>query len=230
MQDDSMQRGIFISFEGSEGCGKSTQIARLETRLRESAGLEVLRTREPGGTFIGEHIRELLQHTAGAENMTSETELLLFAASRAQLVREIIRPRLEAGDWVIADRFLDSTTVYQGAGRGLDADSVEAINRFAIGDWLPDLTFLLDLDAETGHRRAVTADGGHQPDRIEAQPIAFFEKVRAGYLELAGRNPERIVVIDASGSIDAIAAEIWKHCRDRFPEAIPAGSESTSPS
>jgi dTMP kinase len=210
-----MERGIFISFEGSEGCGKSTQIDFLTEMLR-SQGREVLVTREPGGTYVGEKIRELLQFTPEAEGMTDETELLLFAASRAQLVREVIRPALEKGICVIADRFLDSTTVYQGVGRGLKTESVEAVNRFAVGDTLPDWTILLDLDAATGHRRALEASG-EQVDRIEDQPLAFFEAVRKGYLDLASRHPGRIQSIDASRSIGEIAGEIREACLSRFP-------------
>ncbi|MCP5541408.1 MAG: dTMP kinase [Akkermansiaceae bacterium] len=208
------QRGQFISFEGSEGCGKSTQIARLERRLAES-GRPPRRTREPGGTFIGEQVRHLLQHTEEAENMTAETELLLFAASRAQLVRETIAPALAAGTWVIADRFLDSTTVYQGAGRGLDREALAAINAFAVGEWMPDVTFLLDMDAAAAHERALASAGGH-PDRMEKLPLVFFERVRQGYLDLAREFPDRIVTIDATGGIDEIAATIWTVCRERF--------------
>ncbi len=211
-----MKRGVFISFEGSEGCGKSTQIARLERRLGD-VGIEVLRTREPGGTAAGEVIRDLLQHAPEGEHLVSEAELLLFAASRAQLVREKIAPALERGAWVIADRFLDSTTVYQGTGRGLAAAAVDAINRFAVGKWLPDTTFLLDMDAAEGHARAVRSRGD-QPDRMEDQPLAFFESVRRGYLKLAEENPERIVVVDAADEIERIEQRIWQVCRQRFDE------------
>ena len=210
-----MQRGKFISFEGSEGCGKSTQIKRLVNEL-ESDGQEVLLTREPGGTSVGEHIRDLLQHTPEAKDMTDESELLLFAASRAQLVRQVIRPALEEGKWIIADRFLDSTTVYQGIGRGLGVETVRAINQFAVGETMPDLTLLLDMDAADGHARALAARKDDQPDRIEDQPLEFFETVRTGYLELARTETERIVVIDARKSIDAVAESIWRVCQDRL--------------
>ena len=208
------ERGIFITFEGSEGCGKSTQIARLEDRLRDR-GIEILRTREPGGTTVGEHVRRLLQHTPEVENMTPVAELFLFAASRAQLVREKIEPALESGKWVIADRFFDSTTVYQGIGRGLGVKEVTAINSFAVGEIVPEVTFLLDMDAAEGHRRAVENAGGG-PDRMEDQPMEFFESVRNGYLELAEREPERIAVIDASRSIDEVAEAIWSECEARL--------------
>ena len=210
-----MQRGKFISFEGSEGCGKSTQIKRLVTAI-EATGRKVLLTREPGGTIIGEKIREILQFTPEASSMTDEAELLLFAASRAQLVREVIAPALHAGKWVIADRFLDSTTVYQGVARGLNIESVKAVNSFAIEGMVPDLTLLLDMDAATGHRRAVACRQGGETDRIEDQPLDFFEAVRAGYLSLAETEKDRISVIDAEQTIEQVAAQIWQECSNRF--------------
>lgn len=213
----SLQRGKFISFEGSEGCGKSTQIRRFVDWLREG-GREVLVTREPGGTAVGEKIRHLLQHDTEAGAMTAECELLLFTASRAQLVREVILPALDRGTWVVADRFLDSTTVYQGVARGLDRESVRRVNTFAVGAALPDLTFLLDLDSATGHARATAASGG-QHDRMEAEPPAFFESVRRGYLELAAAEPDRIAVIDASRGIDEVFASLLSAFNARF--AVP---------
>lgn len=206
MHSTSMQRGKFFTFEGSEGCGKSTQIQRFVSML-ETAGIEVLQTREPGGTPAGEKIRQLLQFDADADDLTDESELLLFAASRAQLVRKMIEPALEAGKWVVADRFFDSTTVYQGVGRGLDLGAVKEINAFAVGGTVPDLTFLLDLDVEIGHSRAVAASGEAE-DRMESNPLEFFESVRQGYLRLAEEDPGRIVVIDASASIDEVTEEI----------------------
>jgi len=199
--------GILISFEGSEGCGKSTQIQLLRTAL-EANGKQVVLMREPGGTAIGESIRHLLQHAPEGSAMTDEAELLLFAASRAQLVRERVRPLLATGAVVLLDRFLDSTTVYQGLARGLDLASVTAINAFAVGDTLPDLTFLLDMDASTAHQRI--ADSGRDLDRIESQPLAFFEKVRAGYLSLAALHPQRIQVLDATAPPSAIHHLIWE--------------------
>lgn len=209
-----MQRGKFITFEGSEGCGKSTQIERFVEML-QGRGFSVLQTREPGGTPVGEKIRHLLQFDPEAEDLSAESELLLFAASRAQLVRRVIEPALDAGTWVVADRFFDSTTIYQGVGRGLDLDSVKEINAFAVGACLPDLTFLLDLDVEVGHQRAVAASG-EDLDRMEDQPMAFFETVRLGYLELAREAPERIAVIDASASIDEVTAEMEKEFEARL--------------
>lgn len=205
--------GILISFEGSEGCGKSTQIRLLRARL-ERAGRRVELMREPGGTAIGEAIRHLLQHAPEGAGMSAETELLLFAASRAQLVREKIRPLLEAGAVVLLDRFLDSTTVYQGAARGLPAASVAAINAFAVGGTLPALTFLLDMEAAVAHQRI--AQAGRELDRIESQPLAFFEKVRQGYLELAAAEPERVQVLDATDTPEAIHERLWHILTDRF--------------
>jgi len=214
----TMQKGRFISFEGSEGCGKSTQI-RLLADLLTRGGQQVLLTREPGGTAVGERIRDLLQYTPEATAMTSEAELLLFAASRAQLVREIIAPALQQGQWVVADRFLDSTTVYQGLGRGLNPDAVHAINHFAVGDMKPDLTFLLDMDAAAGHERAKAASQTERKsDRMENQPLDFFERVRQGYLDLAATETERVVVIDASGSIEEVHTEVKSALIKRYDE------------
>lgn len=203
---------MLITFEGSEGCGKSTQIARLRARL-EAAGCEVIMMREPGGTVVGEKIRDLLQHTKEAANMTPESELLLFAASRAQLVREKIRPALERGAMVILDRFLDSTTVYQGIARGLPMESVMAINRFAVGHTVPDLTLVLDMDARKAWERIHAT--GRELDRMESQPLEFFEKVRQGYLHLAVEQPDRMVVLNAAQTPEEIEAQIWKLVEDR---------------
>jgi dTMP kinase len=214
-----MARGVFISFEGSEACGKSTQIQRLAGRLRDH-GHPVLLTREPGGTEIGEQLRHLLQFSKAGHTMAAETELLLFTASRAQLVREVIRPALDTGTIVLADRFLDSTTVYQGVARKLDPAHVAAINGFAVGDTLPDLTFILDLDTATARERLL----GRflptlAPDRMESQPVAFFEAVRAGYLNLARDHPQRLRLLDAAAPIDALAEIIWTHLTPLLPTA-----------
>ena len=202
-----MSAGFLLSFEGSEGCGKSTQIALLRTRL-EAAGRSVVVLREPGGTELGESIRHLLQHAKEGADMTPETELLLFAASRAQLVREKICPLLEAGTFVILDRFLDSTTVYQGIARGLPLESVRAINHFAIGGTLPNLTLVLDMDSATAWQRI--QQSGRDLDRMESQPQSFFEKVRQGYLDVAQAEPARVKIIDASASPEAVHENIWK--------------------
>jgi len=202
------QTGFFISFEGSEGCGKSTQIRLLLDDLRQ-AGQDPVLVREPGGTPIGEHIRHLLQHAPEGDAMTPEAELLLFAASRAQLVRETILPALAAGRVVISDRFLDSTTVYQGVARKISSEHVSVINRFAAGPRLPDVTFLLDIDPQAGFerlRRRVQPES--QRDRMEEEPLAFYEAVRAGYLTVAAAEPNRIHLLDASQPEPEVAGQI----------------------
>jgi dTMP kinase len=210
---DIMARGVFITFEGSEGCGKSTQVRRLAARL-EKLGVDFLVTREPGGTPIGESIRELLQYAPHNAAMTAETELLLFEASRSQLVREVIKPTLQRGVSVIADRFFDATTIYQGAARKLDRQIVELLNAFAVGDCIPDLTFVLDVDLQTAQSRMKTP---RRPDRMEQQPAEFYERVRTAYRELAAREPNRVVLIDGSQSPDKIDNQIWEVVSERFP-------------
>ncbi|CAN5268564.1 dTMP kinase [soil metagenome] len=210
-------RGRFISFEGTEGCGKSTQIQRLIQAI-ERAGQPVHRVREPGGTPAGEVVRELLQHAPEGRSLCAEAELLLFAASRAQLVREVVAPALAAGTHVVADRFLDSTTAYQGDGRGLDADAVAVINALAVGGNLPDVTVLLDLDWAAARQR-VRSRGG-RPDRMEDEPDTFFQRVRDGFLRLAAAEPDRIAVFDASQDEAALARaiqlEIGRRCHGIF--------------
>jgi dTMP kinase len=208
------RNGFFITFEGSEGCGKSTQIALLAESLR-SSGQDPLLIREPGGTPAGETIRHLLQHAPEGENLVPEAEILLFAASRAQLVRETILPALAAGRVVISDRFLDSTTVYQGVARRIPPDQTTRINAFAVGGCLPDVTFLLDLDRKTSLARIHA--GKRSLDRIERESEEFFDAVRAGYLKLALENPDRIVLVDASRPADAIAREIQSAILQRNP-------------
>jgi dTMP kinase len=203
----------FITFEGSEGSGKSTQAQRLAARLQRS-GVPHLVTREPGGTPIGETIRELLQFASHNSSMTPETELLLFEASRSQLVREIIKPALERGVCVIADRFFDSTTVYQGAARRLDREMVERLNAFAVGDCIPDITFVLDIDAGNAKSRMQKP---RRPDRMEQEPDEFYERVREAYRELVEREPQRTVLINGTRNADEIENEIWKVLCSRFP-------------
>ncbi|HEX4083507.1 MAG TPA: dTMP kinase [Chthoniobacteraceae bacterium] len=207
----SLPHGVFITFEGSEGCGKTTQIQRLAERLK-GEGMPVLVTREPGGTPLGESIRHLLKFAEEGRDMTPEAELLLFAASRAELVRKVIEPALEAGSWVIADRFLDSTTVYQGVARKLDHGAVASINEFAVGGRLPDLTFVLDVPPEEAQRRLLRrARPLGAPDRMEQMPPAFYEAVRDGYLTLAHDEPERFRVIHAGRNVEAVEEEVWQH-------------------
>ncbi|MGI9086177.1 MAG: dTMP kinase [Chthoniobacterales bacterium] len=215
-----MSRGLFITFEGSEGCGKSTQVKRLVAHL-EQAGRPFLLTREPGGTPIGEKIRDLLQFAPEGFAMHAETELLLFEASRSQLVRELIQPALETGQMVISDRFFDSTTVYQGVARKLEPEIVERLNRFAVGDCLPDVTFILDLDVATARARMLRrARPVGQVDRMEQQPIEFYERVCQAYRELAKAEPERVVLIDGAQSMDAIETEIWETLRMKIDHGI----------
>jgi len=209
-----MPRLPFITFEGSEGCGKSTQVGKLAARL-ERSGLPFLVTREPGGTAIGETIRELLQFAPHGVGMAAETELLLFEASRSQLVREIVKPSLERGLCVISDRFFDSTTVYQGAARQLDGQIVEQLNAFAVGDCVPDITFVLDIDLATAQSRMQR--GARKPDRMEQEPTEFYEQVREAYRQLAKRESNRIVLIDGTQNPDTIDNEIWKTISSRFP-------------
>jgi dTMP kinase len=209
-----MLRLPFITFEGSEGCGKSTQVQRLTVRL-DRAGVPHLVTREPGGTEIGESIRELLQFAPQGVGMTPPTELLLFEASRSQLVREKIKPALEHGLCVISDRFFDSTTVYQGVARKLDRQIVEQLNAFAIGDCRPDATFVLDVDPAIAHSRMRHI--ARRPDRMEQESTEFYEQVREAYRELAAREPNRIVLIDGSRPEDNIEDEIWEIISRRFP-------------
>jgi dTMP kinase len=208
-----MPRPPFVTFEGSEGCGKSTQVQRLAARLQKLQ-IPFLVTREPGGTPIGETIRELLQFAPHNSAMMPETELLLFEASRSQLVRETIKPALERGLCVIADRFFDSTTVYQGAARRLDREMVEHLNAFAVGDCIPDITFVLDVDAATADARMQKP---RRADRMEQEPAEFYERVRRGYRDLAAREPDRVVLIDGSHKADEIENEIWETLCTRFP-------------
>src|SRR5450432_1823485 len=211
-----MPRLPFITFEGSEGCGKSTQVRLLAARLT-SAGVPLLVTREPGGTPIGEQIRHLLQFAPESVAMTPETELLLFEASRSQLVREVIQPALDRGTVVISDRFADSTTVYQGVARRLNQEMVGHLNTVAVGTCWPDLTFVLDVDVETARarmmRRVRPATG---IDRMEQEPLNFYEAVCDAYRELAAREPHRIQLIDAARSIEKIEQEIWETIAGRF--------------
>ncbi|MEO6847334.1 MAG: dTMP kinase [Chthoniobacterales bacterium] len=200
-----MQRGIFITFEGSEGCGKSTQITRLGETLKQT-GKRILMLREPGGTELGEQIRHLLKYFHTASGMFPETELLLFAASRAQLVREVIEPALSEGCIVLSDRFMDSTTVYQGVARKIDASTVETINAFAVGSCLPELTFLLDMDAEVAFQRTLRRPRSLDApkDRMEQEPLSFYHAVREGYLALAKKEPKRIKIINSERPVTEV--------------------------
>ncbi len=217
-------KGLFITFEGTEGSGKSTQIALLEERLLE-AGNVVQMLREPGGTPIGEEIRHTLKHSEFNRGMKPETELLLMNAARAQLVREVIRPALDAGEIVLCDRFYDSTIAYQGYGRGLDPKWVQTIVDFAIGDTRPDLTLLLTVPVSISEARRLArqpllipvpptkAPGppklGFIRDRMEEADRAFFERVEEGYREIAGSDKKRIKAIDGTQTVDKVTSDIW---------------------
>jgi dTMP kinase len=202
--------GLFVSFEGGEACGKSTQVARLIEKL-ESMGRQVVPIREPGSTRAGEAIRNLLLHSEQGFHLTAAAELLLFGASRAQLIEEVIRPALNGGKIVLADRFTDSTTVYQGIARGLGLKFIREMEEFICAGLRPALTFLLDLDLETmrGRRLRRVRPVGN-PDRMEELPPEFHQKVREGYLHLAREFPERIKIVDAARSADEVEAAIWK--------------------
>ena len=194
-----MERGTFITLEGTDGSGKTTQAARLAAAL-EAAGREVVRLREPGGPAISEKVRALLLDPANGA-MTAPCELLLYEASRAQLVGEVVGPALARGAWVVCDRFADSTTAYQRAGRGLPASMVEGANALACGDCVPDVTLWLDVSPRRALGRALS--GGC--DRIEAEGLAFQERVRAGYEDVWRRHGDRVARVDASGTPD----EVW---------------------
>lgn len=195
-------RGMFITFEGGEGCGKSTQLRLLATRL-QSAGFAVRALREPGGTEAGEAIRAILLHPDHA-GLDARAELLLYEAARAQLVAEVIEPALSAGEVVLCDRFFDSTTAYQGYGRGLELDQIDTLNAAATGGINPDLTILLDIDPVTGLERATR----HGADRLESEDISFHQRVREGFLAIAASHRDRVRVIDASGTVDEVAEQV----------------------
>ncbi|MBI3943903.1 MAG: dTMP kinase [Chloroflexi bacterium] len=207
----SKRSGCFITFEGPEGAGKSTQTQRLAKRL-EQAGFPCMLTREPGGTPIGDRIRAILLDSANA-GMIAEAEILLFSASRAQLVAECIRPSLAAGCSVICDRYADSTLAYQGYGRGLDLVRLREITAFATGGLTPDLTVFLDLPVIEGlKRRHLAFQGGEgELNRLDCQSLEFHERVRAGYLEMASQEQHRWVILDGMLPPDQVAAEIWAH-------------------
>jgi len=194
--------GLFITFEGGEGCGKSTQ-SRLLLKKLEQRNIPVVLTHEPGGTSLGTEIRKLLKRKRGS-SIASQAELFLFAASRVQLVAELIRPALEETKVVICDRFTDSTLVYQGYGRGLDLTTVETVNNMATGNLKPDLTILLDMSPEQGLARKQSLK-----DRFELEDLSFHHRVREGYLKMAAAEPDCWLLIDASLPEEKIAEIIW---------------------
>ncbi|HTH45953.1 MAG TPA: dTMP kinase [Candidatus Limnocylindria bacterium] len=205
-----MGQGRLITFEGGEAGGKSTQIRRLAGRLR-AAGHVVRELREPGGTPLGEKIRHLLKHDPDGQGMAAETELLLMNGSRAELVRQVIRPALAAGEVVLCDRFYDSTTAYQAGGRGLDAMAVRSVIDFAVGSTRPDLTLWLRVPRATALQRLAQRNAAAPPqeDRFEREQEAFFERVDSAYAALAAAEPRRVRIIRAEGDEASVAAEIW---------------------
>jgi len=211
---------MFITFEGPDGSGKTTQITLLAAFLREQ-GFPVLTTREPGGTAIGDQIRGCL-HDVGNTEMTAEAEILLYSASRAQLVQEVIRPALAAGKIVLCDRFADSTIAYQGYGRGLDLDALAFITRFATGGLKPDLTVLLTLDAEHGLRRRET--DGAEMNRMDLQASPFYRRVQEGYEALAAAEPERWAIVDADRPADEVQQDVREIVSGRLPREAAAGN------
>jgi dTMP kinase len=236
-------KGLFITFEGTEGCGKSTQIALLADRLDKLNYRDVLVLREPGGTPIGEEIRHTLKHSQQNHAMTAEAELLLMNASRAQLVREIIHPALAAGKIVLCDRFYDSTTAYQGYGRQLDLKMVQTVIDIAVGETRPNLTLLLSVPMEVSEARRLSRRGNQQAmlldvpiygkkpeshtklpfseplrDRMEEEDRNFFERVAKGFKAIANAEPNRVRVVDSSGSEDVTFAKIWELIQPVLPK------------
>lgn len=217
----SQAPGVFISFEGTEGGGKSTQIQILGERLR-AMGRTVRVLREPGGTPIGEEIRHTLKHSEANRNMTSEAELLLMNASRAQLVREVIRPALDAGETVLCDRFYDSTIAYQGYGRQLNLERVRAVIDFAVGATRPDLTLLLDVPLAVSEARRAQRSSSQisARDRLEEEDRQFFERVHTGFHAIAKAEPRRVHLIDATQSVEQVSAKIWETVSRLLPARI----------
>ena len=202
--------GVFITFEGLDGSGKTTHM-EIADRMLRAQGIRTRVVREPGGTWVGERIREILLDRTGRE-MDDVAELLLFASARAQNVRDVILPALEDGMTVLCNRFTDSTVAYQGYGRGLDIDTVRRINRIATGGLQPHHTFLFDLPVDTATARMRSRT--ESPDRIEANGTAFKQRVRDGYLEIARLEPDRIIVIDAAGSIEKTAEHLSQKLKE----------------
>ncbi len=212
---------LFVTFEGPDGSGKTTQMQLLADWLR-GQGFDVLTTREPGGTSIGDQIRAILHDPKNAD-MRPATEALLFSASRAQIVGQVIRPALERGQIVLCDRYADSTMAYQGYGRGLDLDALRAITAFATGGLTPDLTIYLDLDVEEGLRRkrAAYEAGEAEWTRMDQMAVDFHRRVREGYLRMAAEEPERWLVLDARRPIEEVQALIRAKVEEKLTERLP---------
>ena len=210
-------KGVFLTLEGGEGCGKSTQLDLVASALRTRSGRNVVATRSPGGTPVAEKIRTILKSREPGEELLPETELMLFGACHAQMCATLIRPALEQGAIVVSDRFTDSTLVYQGFARRLDPDSVRRVNEFVCGGVRPDLVIVLDVPVEVGLRRAsVRAGTDPAQDRFDSESAAFHNAVRQGFLELARREPGRFAVIDGSRTPEQVTESILEAIHERL--------------
>ena len=214
-----MSKGLFITFEGTEGCGKSTQVRLLADRL-QSLGHRVRTLREPGGTPIGEEIRHTLKHSKQNTAMTAEAELLLMNASRAQLVREIIRPALANNEIILCDRFYDSTTAYQGHGRGMDLAQVKTVIDFAVGDTRPNVTVFLHVptDISTERLRSRQANLPFIRDRFEEADQKFFERVAHGFGAVAASDPDRVKFVNGNQPVELVCAKVWEIIQPLLPK------------
>jgi dTMP kinase len=214
-----MPKGLFITFEGTEGCGKSTQVELLAQRL-SALGHRVRTLREPGGTPIGEEIRHTLKHSKANEAMTAQAELLLMNASRAQLVREVVRPALAAGEIIVCDRFYDSTTAYQGYGRQLDMKMVQAVIDIAVGETRPNLTLLLTVPHEIGELRRAKRQSTlpFMRDRMEEADRKFFARVEEGFKTIAASHPNRVRMVDGSAPMEVVCEKIWELVQPVLPK------------
>ena len=220
-------RGHFITFEGGEGSGKSTHAATLAQRVK-SCGLDVVLTREPGGSTGAEIIRHILL-SGIAKPLGAETEAILFAAARDDHVRNTILPALQAGRWVICDRFIDSTRVYQGVLGNVDERLIRSLERVTVGPAFPELTFILDVPAQIGLARAKSRRGQDAPDRFEGESLEFHEKLRQAYRSLAEQEPKRCIVMDGRAPRDVVADRIWSTVRERFQLTQIGAAETTPP-
>ena len=219
--------GVLLSFEGGEGCGKTTQLELLADVLRER-GRDVVVTREPGGTPLGLALRQMLlnrelEQQADA-SLAAKAELLLMLADRAQHIQDVIAPSFQAGQIVLCDRFADSTTAYQGHGRGFDLTEIARLNAFVCGAYMPQLTFVLDLPVAVGLRRAQERRGTAAVDHFEAESVAFHERVRRGFLQIARADPERVCILDANQSIDVVQRAILEKVQKRLPILAPCAN------
>ncbi len=222
----TIENGFFISFEGPECCGKSTQATMLSQNLREE-GYDVLETREPGGTPVGEELRNIVKHIVGEDAVCDEAELLIFCASRAQLMQKRILPHLDLGGIVICDRFADSTTAYQGYGRGFDLELINRLHTICTNGRWPDVTFLLDMDLDKLYERGkIRAQTQSKRDRIEEESRCFHEAVRSSYLRIASQYPDRIKTIEADDDLEVIHQTILEHIRGDFKSLGSAFSEN----